>query len=307
MKKIFLIVIILCTVMTAVSCGEKHDENTVVIIGGHDVTRDEYEYFYINTKADLGTDIDNKALTDKVLATLKRHYAVYSLAEKYDLKLTKEMKDAVNEKIEETIDSFGGENEYNNQLSMNYMTGDIYREILEIEQLEIALREYLFNEFTSDIDADDEAVEADFNANFVRATHILIVHNNGFTDKENRELAEELRNRITNGEDFTDLQKEYGQDIGIDYTNGYYLTQGLYNETFEDTAYSLGIDEISGVVESSVGFHIIKRMPLDINYLYNNFEDIRYIYKNRVVNERLDADAETLSVEYTELYDEINK
>ena len=302
MKKLLLAILILCITITAVSCGEKHDENTVMVIGGHDVTADEYTYFYENTKIDHGADVDSK-----LLAVLKRYCAVYTLAEQYNIELTKEMNIEIDEEIESTIESFGGEEGYNAALLDTFMTGDIYREILENEQLEIAVRQYLSNEMTSDIDADDEAVEADFNLNFVRATHILIVHNNGFTVDENRELAEELRTRITNGEDFTDLQKEYGQDIGIDYTNGYYLTRGLYNETFEDTAYSLNIDEISDVVESSVGFHIIKRMPLDINYLYNNFEDIRYIYKNRVINERLDGTAGTLSVEYTELYDEIKK
>lgn len=309
MKKI--IVIVLC-IAVLISCGDKgsgsNDDRTILVIGGHDVTYDEYLYFYQNTKLDLeysDPNYEKRELLDTVKSTLVRHYAVYNLAEQYDIELTSDMEKAVDEEVEYTIEAFGGKDEYYNQLALNNMTGDCYRKILEINQIEIAVREYLMDEFTSDIPSDDEIVEDDFNKNFVRATHILITKNNGNTDEVNRNHAEELSNRIKNGEDFDELQKKYGEDIGIDYKNGYYMTHGLYNETFENTAYSLDVNEISGVVESSVGFHIIKRLPLDINYLYNNYEDIRYIYKNRVVNERLDAIAETLSVEYTDVYNEM--
>ena len=293
MKKLLIIAVVLCIMM--VSCGEKHDENTFMVIGGHDVTNDEYTYFYENTKLDFAGTGD---VSDMVLKTLVRHYAVYDMAEQYKIKLNDDMKAVIDATVTETIESFGGEEGYNAALSDNFMTGDCYRKLLENEQLEIALREYLLNEFTSDIPADDKTIDSDFAANFVRATHILIVHNNGSTNEENRKFAQELRDRITNGEDFDTLLKEYGQDIGINYKNGYYMTRGMYDEKFEDTAYSLAIDEISGVVESSSGFHIVKRLPLETEYLYNNFDDIRYIYKNRVINERLDAIAAAMSVEY---------
>ena len=299
MKKLLFTILILCVMITVISCGEKHDENTVIIIGGHDVTRDEYTYFYENTKLDHNSDVDSN-----LLDTLKRYCAVYTLAKQCGVKLTEEMNAAIDEEIQVTIDSFGGEEGYNAALLETFMTADVYRKILENEELEIAVREYLTNEFTSNIKADDAAVEADFNANFVRATHILIVRNNGLTDEENRKLAEDLHARILNGEDFETLQKEYGQDIGIDYKNGYYITRGMFNEAFEDTAYALKDNEMSGVVESSVGFHIIKRLPLEIEYLYSRFEDVRYIYKNRVINERLDDIAGKLSVEYIEATEE---
>lgn len=311
------IIILLCTILL-VACSDvgsgSNDSRTVLKIDGHEVTHDEYTYFYMNTLYDFTINDsnfnkikDNQLLLDTVLSTLVRHYAVYKLADQYDIKYDSEMKKSVDEEIEYTIEVYGGEEEYYAALEENYMTGDCYRKILEINQLEIAVRAYLIDEYTSDIPADDETVEEDFNVNFVRATHIFIDKDNGSTDEENRKLAEELSNRIKNGESFDDLQKEYGQDIGIDYKNGYYLTYGLYNQTFENTAYSLEINEISNAVESSVGFHIVKRLPLDSDYFNKNIEDIRYIYKTRVINERLDEIAKTLEVEYTNLFNEIEE
>ena len=306
MKKLYIIVIVLCIVIT--SCGEKTppigggstDSTVFMTIGGNDVTNDEYRYFYENTKLDLDENSGDAAIIDQVVKTLVRHYAVYDLAKNYKIKFDDDMKAAVDAIVTETIESFGGEEGYYAALSENFMTGDCYREILENEQLEMAVRTHLLDDATSDIPSDDEAVDSDFAANFVRVTHILIAHNNGSTNEENRKFAQELRDRITNGEDFDTLLKEYGQDIGINYKHGYYITHGLYEETFEATAYALEVDEISDVVETPAGFHIVKRLPLETQYLYDNYEDIRYIYKNRVINERLDAIAEGLSVEYVE-------
>ena len=308
MKKLFIlnIIIVLCIIMA--SCGEKtpaigsgsNDPTVFMTIGGHDVTNDEYRYFYENVKLDFDDNSGDQAITDQAVKTLVRHYAVYDLAKQYNIKFDKEMKAAVDATVTETIESFGGEEGYYAALSESFMTGDCYREILENEQLEMAVRTYLIDDATTDIPADDDAVDSDFAANFVRATHILIAHTNGSTNEENRKFAQELRDRITNGEDFDTLMKEYGQDIGINYKHGYYMTHGLYDEKFESAAYSLEVGEISDVVESGAGFHIVKRLPLETEYLYDNYEDIRYIYKNRVINERLDAIAEGLSVEYVE-------
>jgi len=71
--------------------------------------------------------------------------------------------------------------------------------------------------------------------------------------------AEAIHKRLTNGEPFEALSTKYSQgpqaasggDVG-------YIERGMIHSEVEDVAFSLPLNQISGVIESSVGFHIIQ-------------------------------------------------
>lgn len=76
-----------------------------------------------------------------------------------------------------------------------------------------------------------------------------------------RAEAEAIRKRLANGEPFEELAARFSQgpaaaeggDIG-------YIEKGIIHSEVEDVAFSLPRNEISGVIESAVGFHIIQVM-----------------------------------------------
>ena len=96
----------------------------------------------------------------------------------------------------------------------------------------------------------------------VHARHILkMVEPNASAierDKKKRELEEVLR-ALKNGSDFSDLAMKYSDDpskiMGGDLG---YFTRGRMVKPFEDAAFALKPGEISGIVETQFGYHIIK-------------------------------------------------
>ncbi len=72
--------------------------------------------------------------------------------------------------------------------------------------------------------------------------------------------AQEIKDRLHRGEDFIALAKQYsiwptkqqGGDLG-------YITRGMVDKSFEDAAFALKRrGEISGIVKTKLGFHIIR-------------------------------------------------
>ena len=75
-----------------------------------------------------------------------------------------------------------------------------------------------------------------------------------------RAKAEELLRRVRAGEDFAKLAGEYSQDRGSKSQGGDlgWFGRGVMIKPFEDAAFALKAGEVSGVVETVFGYHIIK-------------------------------------------------
>lgn len=76
---------------------------------------------------------------------------------------------------------------------------------------------------------------------------------------EAKKKADEVLAKIKAGEDFDKLMNENSQDPGLK-TNpeGYTVEKGKMVKEFEDAAFALKKDQVSEVVKSSYGYHIIK-------------------------------------------------
>ncbi|MBX7093773.1 MAG: peptidylprolyl isomerase [Flavobacteriales bacterium] len=102
----------------------------------------------------------------------------------------------------------------------------------------------------------------------IKVAHILIGSKAEDTPemKENaRKKADEIKGRLDKGEDFATLAKQFSEDPSSNRKGGELnpFSTGKMVEEFEDAAFALKNDgDISPVIQTSYGYHIIKRLEL---------------------------------------------
>lgn len=99
----------------------------------------------------------------------------------------------------------------------------------------------------------------------VKARHILIRPDTKEADKEKakadaKNRMEDVLKKVRSGADFAQLAKQVSQDPGSAKQGGElgWFQKGIMIKAFEDAAFSLGKNEVSNVVETEFGFHVIK-------------------------------------------------
>jgi peptidyl-prolyl cis-trans isomerase C len=129
----------------------------------------------------------------------------------------------------------------------------------------------------------------------VRASHILLSTRVAGTErdmsedkkKEKKEQIEKILERARKGEDFAALAKEFSEDPGSKDQGGEYtFPRGQMMPEFEAAAFALKTNEISDIVTTQFGFHIIKLSekvpPQKIEYAKAEKELKEYLAKQQV-------------------------
>jgi peptidyl-prolyl cis-trans isomerase C len=143
------------------------------------------------------------------------------------------------------------------------------------EQLGLIVNNFLASEYISkdvakDVTVTDKEVAQYYEINKdkfsvpkqVHARHILIKAASSATDEEKKKAkakAEEILEQLKKGGDFAKLAGEFSEDTSTKTQGGDlgYFGPNKMVKLFEDAAFALKPGEISGVVETPFGYHII--------------------------------------------------
>ncbi len=141
-------------------------------------------------------------------------------------------------------------------------------------------KQMLYNDFAQTVLAEDptfnpseEALKEYFQAHFYKAQHILKLTvdqetNTPFAQDQKdavRGEMETILQALKGGADFEAMMLEHTEDPGVEQSpEGYVFTEGEMVPEFYEGTVALPENGISEVIESSYGYHIIKRLPLDV-------------------------------------------
>ena len=110
----------------------------------------------------------------------------------------------------------------------------------------------------------------------VDASHILFKLEDPSKDAEVRAKAEQVLKQIQAGGDFAELARKYSEDTGSAQQGGNLgpFTRGRMVREFENVAFSLKPGEVSGLVRTQFGYHIIKVLNREVPTLEANRKSI---------------------------------
>ena len=299
---------------------------TVLTVNGDAVTADEYSgymlynmQYYASMYAQMGlTDLwANEDMAKSLGASMPEaaeQQAIYArvVMQKFNelgLKLSyneqKEMASVRRNSIANT-----SQDAYLNQIAQFGFSDQTYQNFMYISQCYQALNDYYFGENGVNTPSDED-IQKYYEDNYITAKHILITTvdpasgETKRTDEEAKKEAQSILDRINAGEDFDTLMNQYSEDTGLSNNpNGYTFTEGQMVTEFYDGAKALAEDEVSELVKSSYGYHIIKRVKLDDSQLDNFKSDIVSAISGSM-DELLQQWIDEAQVETTDLYSTI--
>lgn len=124
---------------------------------------------------------------------------------------------------------------------------------------------------------------------------------------ECRALADEAEEALRAGADFDSYVNKNGESLFMfKNSDGYYITRGIWDIALEDAAFSLGIGEISGVIEGGDGCRILMRAEKESSYIDENESTLFDTYREGVFRRKIEdavagitLEKEPLCSEYT--------
>ncbi|MFP3727120.1 peptidylprolyl isomerase [Priestia filamentosa] len=248
MKKKIIAAAMTGSILLLGACSANNE--TIAKVGNDAISKEE---FYQQLKTNGGTSTLQSMIENSVLT------AKYKVS---------------NQEIEDEINrlksNFSSDDEFKTQLAQQY-------NINTDEDLKVFVEQTLlrYKAIADGVKVTDKQLEQYYKENkdnyiSIEASHILV---------DKKEDAEKLLKELKNGADFAKLAKENSKDGSA--LNGGALGKfgkGQMVPEFENVAFSLKENEISDVVKTDYGYHIIKVTKIDKKTLKNAKEQIKKDY-----------------------------
>ena len=331
MKKTFFKILLLALAASLVLTGcNTSNEDIVAVVNGTKITKSDFEKTALKVGKEYEMIFGEEIWTSEVEGgkTFKEEFdneilnvmisleIVNQQAEKENITVTDE--EVANE-MSSYMQMIENVDEYNKFMEEN----GIDEEFLKKHFRQTLIFDKYRNKITSEAQITENDLRDYYNTHIdeykkeeIKASHILITTLNDMgeplseeeTAKKESE-AQDILARIKQGEDFEALAKEYSDDKASASNGGDlgYFAKGVMVPEFEEAAFKLEKGQVSDVVKSSFGYHIIKvdDKREEITSYEDEKENILGAIRYEIYNEKMEELKKASEIEQFE--DVINK
>ncbi|MFW6147702.1 MAG: peptidylprolyl isomerase [Thermodesulfobacteriota bacterium] len=263
-------VVILLAVLLAFPLLKGPPENRVAVVDGAIITKAELDREVSHVKQSMMStgkplaDSQLSRLKNQVLEQLINRELLYQESQRKGVTVSEAK---INEKLEVMKKNFSNQADFENILKEANLSEVQLK--AQIEQ-SLAIDELITKMFVEKVTLSEDEVKTYYESNpesfkqpeQVRASHILIKvapQEDSSKRASARIEIEKIQQKIRRGENFAALAEEAsecpsaskGGDLG-------YFSRGQMAKPFEDAAFALAPGEISDIVETDFGYHLIK-------------------------------------------------
>ncbi|MDJ0856371.1 MAG: peptidylprolyl isomerase [Desulfobacterales bacterium] len=245
------------------------DSPSVATVNGVPISQEDFDFEFqqtIGQMAQQGQMVGEESMPmvrESVIGRMIEEELLYQDTQARGIEVVEQR---VSQEMARVKARFGSEEEFQKTLStLKISEDDLKRKIrrgLAIQQL--------IGQLVADVQVSDDEMKAFYEENTnlfqtpeqIQASHILIKVAPEADDDQKKAAQKKIRDlqkKVRAGEDFAELAKSHsegpssarGGDLG-------YFGRGQMVKPFEDAAFALEKDEVSEVVETRFGYHLIK-------------------------------------------------
>ena len=225
------------------------------------------------------------------------------LLDKYKNKIDEKV---IDEQLKKAQEQYGGKDKFEQILKQQGFTLDKYKDGLKVK----AAQTLMINEYAG-ITEDKIKESYEKNKHQYHLAHILISvksnsNPNGLSDEEAKKKAEEVLKKVKDGGDFASLAKEYSNDTENASSGGDLGWSSKENtkfvSEFSNAAYSLNKDQVSDVVKTPFGYHIIKVLDTKDS----SYDELKTSLEERAAEQAVKSDNTIVSKALKKLFEEYN-
>jgi len=190
----------------------------------------------------------------KQLAEIK---LLLNAAERFQIEVTEEEVDSL---IDTRYIRNGGKERFLGWLQSNEIK---YETIHKDSKNGLIIQKYIEKSLAEDLAVTEEELLEIYNQDKYASVRHILLKTQGVSDSTKDTIykkMESILGRAKAGEDFVALANEYSEDPGSNKKGGLYenITRGQMVKPFEDASFNVPVGEISDIVETTYGYHIIK-------------------------------------------------